>query len=336
MKYFGEYLVKKGIISSQDLVEAFLDQIMHLPPLPKLIYDQKLLSTDQIMQVFIAQQDENVDFATACKQLGFWDDDFNTKIEKIYDERRVPFGQFLIQNGAIDIKLLIKTLDEFLSQAEKSAPRENKLAPAPSAKVEKAAAVSPPPTLVAATPPVAATAAGQAAKIETMPTSQNNLNFKVQALEATAREVSDFFTGGKKDELDNLLTLIKQNVTVKELAGDFLQDVLKNIHTLKGVSRFCKAEIMDFVSSQVENALTAYLKSAFFGMKEVGEQLCLVINKALPILLEVRNSIAEHKTEANFWNNVDNRNKLDAWTSEIFKLNNLLKGAANEAQSAMR
>lgn len=319
MKYFGEYLVKKGIVSSQDLVEAFLDQIMHLPPLPKLIYDQKLLSADQIMQAFITQQDENIDFATACRQLGFWDNEFNAKIEKIYDDRRVPFAQFLIQNGAIDIKLLIKTLDEFLSQAEKPASREAKVAPVAAVSASAVAA------------PIAAVGS-----VESMPTSQNNLNFKVPALESTAREVSDFFTIGKKDELDNLLTLIKQNVTVKELASDFLQDVLKNIHTLKGVSRFCKAEIIDFISDQIESALTAYLKSPFFGTKEVGEQLCLLINKALPILLEVRNSISEHKTEANFWNNVDNRNKLDAWTSEIFKLNNLLKGVANEAQSALR
>jgi hypothetical protein len=328
MKYFGEYLVKKGVITSQDLVEAFLDQIMHLPPLPKLIYDLKLLGSDQIMQAFITQQDENIDFASACRQLGYWNEEFNEKIEKIYDEQRVPFGQFLIQNGALDIKVLIKTLDEFLSQAENPMSRVGKAVPTSKPKAE------PLPTQVSTTDTcVAPIVSG---KIENLPNGQNNLNFKVPALDSTSREICDFFNTGKKDELDNLLTLVKQNVSVKELAGDFLQDVLKNIHTLKGVARFCKAEIIDFIADQIENALTSYLKSPFFGTKEVGEQLCLLISRALSILLDLRNSISDQKTEANFWNQVDNRIKLDAWTSEILKLNNLLKGVKNEAQSAMR
>lgn len=318
MKYFGEYLVKKEIISAQDLVEAFLDQIMYLPPLPKLIYDQKLLTADQMMNVFIAQQETEADFASACRQLGFWTDEFNAKIEHIYDDRRVPFGQFLIQNGALDVKVLVKALDEFLSQAETPVKKPAKVVNIEPIKIETSGGIV------------------LASVVEDMPTAQNNLSFKVAALDATAREVCDFYTAAKKEELDNLITLIRQNVTVKELAGDFLQDVLKNIHTLKGVARFSKAEIIDFICNAVEATLTIYLKSPFFGTKEVGEQLCMLVNKSFPLLLDVRNSISEHKTEANFWNNVENRSRLDAWTSDTVKLNNLLKGVVNEAQSAMR
>lgn len=340
MKYFGEYLVKKGFISSQDLIDAFLDQIMHLPPLPKLIYDQKLLTNDQIMQAFIFQQEESVDFASACKKLGFWTNEFNSKLESIYEELRVPFGQFLIQNGALDIKTLIKTLDEFLSQAERPAKKEKIDNLTVTDPAFESGVTSKPAKLsvaqVVVEQPVKTNATAPNDEVMNIPTSQCNLVFKVAALDATAREVCDFYTSGKKDELDNLLTLIRQNVTVKELASDFLQDVLKNIHTLKGVARFSKAEIIDYICNSVETLLTNYLKSSFFGTKEVGEQMCIMITKSLPLLFEVRNSISEFKTEANFWNNIDNRKKLDLWASETLKLNNYLKGVVNEAQSALR
>ena len=117
-KYFGEFLVEKKLIQSSALIDALICQIEDLPSIPRIIKDEKLLSDDQIMQVFIHQQKHQCEFLSACQTLGYLNHNIINKLESNLKNRRKPLGEILVSLNLLDLKNLTKALDEFLSTAQ--------------------------------------------------------------------------------------------------------------------------------------------------------------------------------------------------------------------------
>jgi hypothetical protein len=115
MKYFGEFLVEKKIISIDSLVDALLDQTKNTPATGAIIRSQKLLSTEQILEVFKYQTKNGIEFREACNILGLWNATLTELIRKEISARRTPLGEVLIMNGALSLPLLTQAVDEFLS-----------------------------------------------------------------------------------------------------------------------------------------------------------------------------------------------------------------------------
>jgi hypothetical protein len=115
-KYFGEFLVEKGVITQDNLVDALVEQIAATPPLCQLIHQKKILGTSKIFEAFRYQQDKQVEFMSACVALGFWNKDVQDKVSSALDEIRKPLGHILVSKGLLDLKKLTTMLDEFLSQ----------------------------------------------------------------------------------------------------------------------------------------------------------------------------------------------------------------------------
>lgn len=219
----------------------------------------------------------------------------------------MPLGQFLIQGGSIDIKTLVKSLDEYLSQVEKPAPKSNPVKT--DAKETKEIKEVKPQNQVSA--------------------NENQLAFKINPLAASAaQEVTSFYNESKNNEMGNLLILVKQNITVKEISQEFLQDILKNIQTLKGLARFSKTEIMDHLCNSMITLLTNYMRSTYFGSQDIGLICCDTLNTGLALIYDLRNSIVESNSEGQFWNNEQQKIKLDQWTTTTIKILNQFQGAA--------
>lgn len=115
-KYFGEFLVEKGVVTQDHLVDALVEQIAATPPLCQLVHEKKILSSSKIFEAFRYQQDRQVEFMSACTALGFWNKEVQDKVSVIMDEVRKPLGHILVNKGLLDLKKLTTMLDEFLSQ----------------------------------------------------------------------------------------------------------------------------------------------------------------------------------------------------------------------------
>lgn len=118
MQYFGDYLVSKGIIKQESLIDALVEQIRHLPSIPEIIFDKKLLPCSDFIKAFAIQNEKQFDFRRACQELSVWNDEIEALVIKEIQRVRLPLGQILIKKGYADLATITKALDEFLSKIE--------------------------------------------------------------------------------------------------------------------------------------------------------------------------------------------------------------------------
>ncbi len=127
MNYFGEYLVAKGIVSIEALVEALVEQIQTVPSVAEIIFKNKALPAKSMLQAFAMQHQKQIDFREACRNLKLWSPELDLLIVRELAEVRVPLGQILIKKGLADLTTITKALDEYLSRIE--TPPENTVSP---------------------------------------------------------------------------------------------------------------------------------------------------------------------------------------------------------------
>ena len=122
-KFFGNFLVERGLITTDQLVQALIEQARALPPVFQVVYERGHLPTDQWLKVFELQVREHIDFAVACQRLGLWTPELASVVHNELQRTRIPLGHLLLKAKAIDLSNLTKALDEYLSRIE--------IAPAP-------------------------------------------------------------------------------------------------------------------------------------------------------------------------------------------------------------
>ena len=115
MKYFGDYLVSKGLITREMLLAGLVEQADGLPSVLRVIWEQKLLTEEQFFQALDAQAREGLEFRHACMSLGLWNEAMDKKAQECLARHRIPFGQILVKKGVIDLTTLTRAFDEFLA-----------------------------------------------------------------------------------------------------------------------------------------------------------------------------------------------------------------------------
>jgi len=75
--YFGEFLVSRGVVSNDQLVEALIHQVESTQTLIKIVFDNDLLTSEQIMETVKIQVEDGVDFISALKSKNFLDTEKN-------------------------------------------------------------------------------------------------------------------------------------------------------------------------------------------------------------------------------------------------------------------
>lgn len=114
-KLFGDLLVEKEIVKSEELVDSLVEQSSKLFSTVEIIHHSKLLSPENILKALSLQTHKGIGFRSACVELNFWSKDLDQKVEQKIREIRIPLGQILIKRGVVTTEQLIEALDEFLS-----------------------------------------------------------------------------------------------------------------------------------------------------------------------------------------------------------------------------
>lgn len=130
---FGEFLIEKGVINQSQLVGALIKQIKTMPSFAEAALESKALDERQLLEVISHQTRQKVGFIEAARSLGLWQPEVHKKIEDFISSKRVPVGQFLIEQGAITADNLSKMLDEFLGDLKEQDIRKPS-APVPAAE----------------------------------------------------------------------------------------------------------------------------------------------------------------------------------------------------------
>ena len=118
-RFFGQYLLEKGRISSQQLVDALEFQKQVKVPIGVLALEEGLLSAEQVKLVLARQANSDKPFGKLAVSLGLLTEAQIDGLLQNQSSQRVHLGEALIVKGYLSIDVLEKELKEHKKEEEK-------------------------------------------------------------------------------------------------------------------------------------------------------------------------------------------------------------------------
>lgn len=122
MRFFGQYLLEKGRITSQQLLDALECQKSVTAPIGVLALERGLLTVEQIRQILQQQKKTNQAFGEIAVGLGFLT---QAQMDELLNAQeishRAKLGEVLLSKQYITPEALEKELKEYNKEAEKFA-----------------------------------------------------------------------------------------------------------------------------------------------------------------------------------------------------------------------
>jgi CheY-specific phosphatase CheX len=121
-RFFGQYLLEKGRITSQQLLDALECQKEITAAIGVMALERGLLTTEQIKQVVQQQKKTNQRFGEIAVASGFLTQaHLNELLDGQDTSHRVRLGDALVSKGYITLETLEKELKEYNKESEKFA-----------------------------------------------------------------------------------------------------------------------------------------------------------------------------------------------------------------------
>ena len=121
-RFFGQYLLEKGRITSQQLLDALECQKGVAAPIGAIALERGLMTTEQIKQVLQQQKKTNQRFGEIAIGLGFLT---QAQVDRILNRQeishRARLGEVLVSKQYMSLETLEKELKEYSKEAEKFA-----------------------------------------------------------------------------------------------------------------------------------------------------------------------------------------------------------------------
>jgi CheY-specific phosphatase CheX len=122
MRFFGQYLLEKGRITSQQLLDALECQKSVATPIGVLALERGLLSAEQIKQILQQQRKTNQRFGEIAVSLGFLT---QAQVDELLNAQeishRLKLGEVLLAKQYVTPETLAKELKEYNKEAERFA-----------------------------------------------------------------------------------------------------------------------------------------------------------------------------------------------------------------------
>jgi len=246
MKLFGEYLVEKNIVSTEQMVAALIRQTSKMPGMAEVAYNKKLLRPDQIFKIMKLQNSSNSGFIEAAKELNIWNDSVETKFKKALEETRTPLVQILVDMEAAKLEVITHALDEFLGDVQDSYKEEvaastvSAATPAVESIVEPIVEPIAEPALEAVSEPEPAFTP------DTNSCSDSNQNYQ---------SYCDQFTEEKKIQIETYLSQL-ENGGISISVMNSMKDIIQSLSThARAVQAMLSASVLNGMVSMMEQIL---------------------------------------------------------------------------------
>jgi CheY-specific phosphatase CheX len=118
-KFFGQYLLEKGRITSQQLVEVLEFQKSVRPPIGALALDVGLLTPDQVKLVLARQPNNDKRFGEMALSLGYLNQSHVDELLHLQASHKFMLGEALMVKGYLSTEILDRELKEFKKEEEK-------------------------------------------------------------------------------------------------------------------------------------------------------------------------------------------------------------------------
>lgn len=121
-RFFGQYLLEKGRITSKQLLDALESQKQISTPIGIMALERGMLTAEQIKQVLQQQKRNNQRFGEIAIALGFLTQaQLNELLDSQDASHRVKLGDALVSKGYLTVETLEKEFKDYNKEAEKFA-----------------------------------------------------------------------------------------------------------------------------------------------------------------------------------------------------------------------
>ena len=124
-KFFGQYLLEKGRITSQQLVDALEFQKSITAPIGALALDQGLLTVDQIKLILGRQLKSEKRFGELAVSLGLLTQARVDELIQTQSSHKLLLGEALMVKGYINVETLERELKEYKKEEDKLSTQLN-------------------------------------------------------------------------------------------------------------------------------------------------------------------------------------------------------------------
>lgn len=118
MKFFGEYLVEKKILTSDQVITALLKQINGIPTVAEIVHQKKMIQSEDLMEILKLQHENKSSFIDAAMEIGVWNDGIENEINRQIQANRVPLWQIVNDLNFAKTETISKAFDEFLGEVQ--------------------------------------------------------------------------------------------------------------------------------------------------------------------------------------------------------------------------
>lgn len=275
MKRFGEYLVEKGAVSKDQLVDALIEQLKAQPLPCEILRGEKLMDPASLLAIFNLQAERGLGFISAARELGRWSEEWDGVIARASLGRRPPLGEILVRRGAIELSKMTLLLDDYLSEERSSLEGVAPVAAAPQPREDVIAA------------PVPTSSPAPAAEV----TRCKEASSPVQAfLEATSESV--------RQEFENIFSFMEmwddfKGQSQQLVLADLISSLQKIQSAAEGAGAPASAHLVGGLAVAIQNLMES---SAKLG-PDVPAKVGRVGNRAIAQLWDLRESLRSDGVE---------------------------------------
>lgn len=309
MRHFGEFLVHKGILSTEQLAQVLIEQLQSTPSSIAVLSENGCLGTQAVLDILSLQSQERLDFRSACINLNLWDDIFEEKLQAEIYRARPKLGQLVINKGWVDPQKLLCELKEFQSYCT-----DNQL------------------TNELQTPPAIEAAAithngdsEQTALVNSSP-REGETEYHPEFGDIEMDSILDYldlFSEEKKSTLESIIlsveTLMEGNVLAAN-AFEVLDMFFGDYHSLKGAARSVGAVLTENLIHESEDLLTFFKQFAEKVANQDYINLSEINLSVLDLLCELKSELAGFGTEEGFWGETSARSRYLVLLARLHKM----------------
>ena len=115
---FGEYLLKKGLVTKEQLLQAIEHQKNNWAPIGKVAITKKLITIKQVFEILDKQVDSPKKFGEIAVDLGYLTPEDVDRLLVIQRETNPHIGEVLVTLKYLNHEVLVKEVFNFLKTVD--------------------------------------------------------------------------------------------------------------------------------------------------------------------------------------------------------------------------
>lgn len=325
--FFGDFLLRKEMITEEDLINALTEQLRSTPPLLSILREEKKFTNTELIQLVKMQVQSGLEIKTLLLEKSLVAEAELDSLLKIQNQKRMPLGQILIELGKISVDECQQALQEYSSQQNEIVLDEDgdidlsqfdELNDVSSAAVaDSGESLNTEPTAAMGTELDSSDGASgimvSIPEIDFEPIQEFVLDEYLEVLDEL-----------KKDEMDQTVMTWSKMRSALDLKESF-RLFYRELHTLKGTVRFLRGLVSEFVIHTGEDLLAELIVLADQlqpnELVEI-EDYYLSLND---MVWELRSSLAQNVSEQVLWDTEAFQEKLKRFLAKSSELKKLVE-----------